>query len=479
VPRRRRASRSIPFENGDAQLWRDAVASGVHELTNQSGVVAGAKYGPGAVEGTGGAAVGTARDLMQSAAKPGRGMLKSGAYEAGIEDMLTKGYNATVGGYKSAMGVITDINNRIGEVIRNSKARISPTEVAERGGEVLVKYAGDATNDYKGASWASSEATPTIQHTIDTFMANPLFTLDERTAGGKLAAEIQKHKALVAQRDASGVELGRPGGPVTATNSFDIPGMPRTAEPISPLGGPGEAFPVPGMPRVSERVSGAPDAPAPHSGPTQTELHGQISESTARIAELQQQLAHAANNGIPIQLAQELKKSLYKDIGNSGYGPGVKPEPVRDTMKGLARGLKEDIADAEPSVGVLNREESSMINMVSTFEAAALRDANKNPLGLITLARHPSLIPVWMADRSPLFKSIAARMLYKVGTTMQTTGKGAAVAAPLGIEGGEAELNTIKPPLQLPPGQLRLPPGVPQQENLRNLSTLTLPAPGN
>lgn len=111
---------------------------------------------------------------------------------------------------------------------------------------------------------------------------------------------------------------------------------------------------------------------------------------------------------IPVQLAQELKQGTYKTLSKK-YGQVGSAET--EAQKGLARGLKEGIAEAVPEVAGLNARESALINTLSVAERRALMDANKNPMGPSLLAQNPATWAAFMADKSALFKSLSARML--------------------------------------------------------------------
>lgn len=111
---------------------------------------------------------------------------------------------------------------------------------------------------------------------------------------------------------------------------------------------------------------------------------------------------------IPVQLAQKLKQGTYKALSGK-YGEVGSAST--EAQKTLARGLKEGVAQAVPKVRALNAEESKLINALNVGERRVLLDANKNPAGLGWLTVNPEKFAAWMADRSPLFKSLVARML--------------------------------------------------------------------
>lgn len=82
---------------------------------------------------------------------------------------------------------------------------------------------------------------------------------------------------------------------------------------------------------------------------------------------------------IPVQLAQELKQGTYKTL-NKSYGE-LKSAEV-EARKALARGLKEQIAEAIPGIQDLNTRDSNLINALKVLKNRVPMDANKNPISL-------------------------------------------------------------------------------------------------
>lgn len=125
-----------------------------------------------------------------------------------------------------------------------------------------------------------------------------------------------------------------------------------------------------------------------------------------------------AGADIPVQAAQSLKQGTYKVLeGKFGEAGSAATE----AQKGLARGLKEEIAQVVPGVGALNAEESRLLKTLSVSERRALMDLNKNPMGFAALATNPMSWAAFMADRSVAFKSLAARMLNRSANAAQPT----------------------------------------------------------
>lgn len=135
-------------------------------------------------------------------------------------------------------------------------------------------------------------------------------------------------------------------------------------------------------------------------------------------------------DAIPVQAAQELKKGTYKILSKK-YGQ-VGAADI-EAQKGLARGLKEEIAEAVPGIQGLNEAESKLIRTLNVAERRALMELNKNPMGLASLAGSPAGWAAFMADRSAVFKSLAARMVNAAGNRAGASGAALenAVPAPL------------------------------------------------
>jgi hypothetical protein len=124
-------------------------------------------------------------------------------------------------------------------------------------------------------------------------------------------------------------------------------------------------------------------------------------------------------NDIPVQLAQDMKQGTYRVLAKK-YGQIGSAET--EAQKALARGLKEQIASAVPEVGGLNASESELLTALKVSERRALMDMNKNPMGLAALAHNPASWAMFMADKSALFKSLAARMVNSSASVAERAG---------------------------------------------------------
>lgn len=136
---------------------------------------------------------------------------------------------------------------------------------------------------------------------------------------------------------------------------------------------------------------------------------------------------------IPVEQAQRFKQGIYEAIGKK-YG-----ELGSDTIeaqKALARGLKEEIAKAVPSVSDLNAKASDLWNALSVAERKALLQTNNNPGGLALLTQNVPQFLAFMADKSQAFKGLVARMLYS---------NSQAIPGAIGAAGGAAVGNVAAP----------------------------------
>jgi hypothetical protein len=124
-------------------------------------------------------------------------------------------------------------------------------------------------------------------------------------------------------------------------------------------------------------------------------------------------------NNIPLQAAQELKKGTYKTLSKA-YGQ-MKGAEI-EAQKSLARGLKDEIARNVPEISALNARESALIDTLNVAERRALMEANKNIGGLALLANNPIGFAAFMADKSALFKSLAARMINQASKGVKPVG---------------------------------------------------------
>ncbi len=134
---------------------------------------------------------------------------------------------------------------------------------------------------------------------------------------------------------------------------------------------------------------------------------------------------------IPIQTAQEMKKQTYRSLEAAGAYERQTQSPARvESKQALARGLRKEIAAAEPRVADWNAEESKLIQALEPTERRVLQEMRNNPVGLSLLAHSPEAMMGFVGDRSSKFKSILARMLYarEGSNAMRNTGAAGGVS---------------------------------------------------
>ena len=141
----------------------------------------------------------------------------------------------------------------------------------------------------------------------------------------------------------------------------------------------------------------------------------------------------AGKTDMPVQLAQALKRGTYRALGEKSYGELATSKT--EAQKALARGLREKVAEKVPEVVAPLKREASLMNVLSVAERKALMEANKNPMGLALLAKNPYAMAGFMADKSALFKSLLARMLYSGSEVIPQTA-GAVAGGYAGMRSG-------------------------------------------
>ena len=140
---------------------------------------------------------------------------------------------------------------------------------------------------------------------------------------------------------------------------------------------------------------------------------------------------------IPVQQAQELKQGIQKILRDQ-YGFMGRAEPKAQALNALGYGTKEDLAKAVPEISQLNKAESDLLNALHFAKKRVIQEGNKNPIGLGWLTTHPTQLVAWAADRSPLFKSVLARLLHSSGDTA-AAGAGAVVGGTAGALTGREQ----------------------------------------
>ena len=105
--------------------------------------------------------------------------------------------------------------------------------------------------------------------------------------------------------------------------------------------------------------------------------------------------------------AQRLKVGTYQEIGDAFN----KPQRAR-ALKALARGLKEEVADAVPGVAAINAREARRLGAGEAVATRIGADNASDPLGLLFAASNPQLFIAGLINRQPVIKSMLARGMY-------------------------------------------------------------------
>jgi hypothetical protein len=130
---------------------------------------------------------------------------------------------------------------------------------------------------------------------------------------------------------------------------------------------------------------------------------------------------------IPVQLAHQMKKGTYQALGGKSYGEVG--SAATEAQKALARGLREEVASAVPSVVEPLKREADILNALEMASARAAQQGNLNPFGLGALRLdHMPSAALTMADRIAAIKALAGMIPYQMGRVENL--------APLGVSAG-------------------------------------------
>jgi uncharacterized protein YoxC len=462
------------------------VARAVHESINQAPMALGVAA-PKLAGMAGGAMRESAINTMLKSMKPSQEDLKSGAARAAAETMVDRRLYNTPGGMDKTRALADGINRDVSQITAMSDNTADVSAMGPNIKQVIDQYAAKISESNEAdknailAVWTSFLKNPMVNE-LTAPIAKRLYNAQQQLAKLK-----EEHAAATEHvSTAPAVDMSAP--PVEAVdngNFHPVPGMPRVSARVAPMGGPDEFHPVPGMPRVPSMLSDAVDTAAGDASDlaaTRAQQQAALAKSRdtiaghdpkikmleAEIGDLSRQLDDMSNQ-MTVESAQRLKQQIYKDT----YARGAVQGAANDTKKAAARTFKDAVNEAEPSVKALNAEESKLLNVLDVAEGRALKAATMNRFGLSLLAHSKTGFISFMADRSPLFNSIIADLLNKGGKVLEGTTDITTPATGALVSQGAHER-----PLNLYPQLRQLPPGLPQQQTLRDLSTFkALPAP--
>lgn len=351
----------------------------------------------------------TSRRLMQSALKPTIAELRKGNVEPAIQTLLDNGINVTKEGVAKLREKIVALNDDISERIASSNARVNVDDVLNSLSGTRGRFLNQA-DPHSDLSAINSVAENFSNHPyLEKIEAQgePLLDALRTATRGKEQALQAAGKLKTFAQQQENLSNGR-----SVRLSPDQP----ENQPFFNVGNSGKralspnAVPVPGYPRISSRYT--------HNAERVSEGESGAKEAMAAYAQRRadEQAAQEAlaqwdktRRTITVQQAQAIKQGTYAALKNK-YGQIGSAET--EAQKSLARGLKDKVAESVPEVAGLNAKESALINALNVTERRVFMEANKNPMGLASLASHPAGWAAFMADRSGLFKALAGRAAY-------------------------------------------------------------------
>ena len=139
-------------------------------------------------------------------------------------------------------------------------------------------------------------------------------------------------------------------------------------------------------------------------------------------------------NDLPVAVANRLKQSFYKELGQRPYVPGAQPTAFDKGEKNLAATLRQETLKAEPSARANLEEQAKMMQVVTLLKERVGASQSQNIYGLGG-AMSPSItrLLIFWADRYPWFKGWMARALYS-GASPVTAGIGVGAGVIAGEE---------------------------------------------
>jgi hypothetical protein len=122
-------------------------------------------------------------------------------------------------------------------------------------------------------------------------------------------------------------------------------------------------------------------------------------------------LNHPVYKGdLTVAEAQAMKQGTYQQIGKK-YGEISSAEV--ETQKALARGLKEEVANAAPGVAKLNERDAKLMAAAESVGRRVAISGNRDPVGFAWVAHNPATFIAALIDRQPVIKSMLALGMFK------------------------------------------------------------------
>lgn len=349
---------------------------------------------------------------MQKAIKPDRKDVLSGDAAIAVKTMLDEGISPNKGGMDKLHQKINDLNDQIATKIASSNASIDKNDVLKTLDNIKQKFTNQVT---------PMDDLTIINKVADEFANHPYFKNIENK-GELLKATLEDIKAakVNALQDAGKFKtFAAQQKNLAEGGNIKVSPTPEN-QPYINVGSAGKsvvspsAYPVEGYPRISDKYTHNAER-VPEGEQAASDAIDIYNARKAQEANATQDLTNweSTKDKLPVQTAQEMKQGTYKILSKK-YGQLGSADV--ESQKGLARGLKEGIAEAVPEVAGLNAQESKLITTLNVVEKKALIDANKNPMGLALLAHNPAGWAAFIADRSATFKALAARMVNNINS---------------------------------------------------------------
>ncbi len=100
----------------------------------------------------------------------------------------------------------------------------------------------------------------------------------------------------------------------------------------------------------------------------------------ADIAGVRDEFARNYPDQIPIEEAQQIKQATYREIGSNQFGQQSKAKI--ETLKNIARGIKEDIESVSKEIGGVNADLGKTLDLESAVGDAVRRGGNADLIDL-------------------------------------------------------------------------------------------------
>lgn len=178
----------------------------------------------------------------------------------------------------------------------------------------------------------------------------------------------------------------------------------------------------------------------------------------ARVATTAQQIARQANptrdlkavgnavdeflnhpiyqGDLTVAEAQAMKQGTYRQIGKQ-YGELSAAEV--EAQKAIARGLKEEVAEAAPGVSALNKKESEVLAGMEAVGRRVAISGNRDPVGFAWVTHNPTTFIAALLDRQPVVKSMIANGMWSSAAAVTGLSPNLIRAAVLSLVSGESE----------------------------------------